>query len=165
MKFTFASFFGDLASCFDRMKTSLSSVVAIRKGMPRSVCLSRSRTIRQMKMRVRTAAGTSTEHYSGGPGELDLDGEIQGTATAMTLWTLKSSTILSTHNTLCRGVTLRHVATEATSHQCADAYVDDTDVLEAAGDDEVIYEDTDEGDTAGLWEDGAELAVLQVANC
>ena len=29
MKITLSSFFGDLASCFDRMKTSLSSIVAM----------------------------------------------------------------------------------------------------------------------------------------
>ena len=40
MKIPLASFFGDLASCFDRMKTSLSSIVAMRKGMPKSACLS-----------------------------------------------------------------------------------------------------------------------------
>ena len=83
MKIMLASFFSDLASCFDRMKTSLSSIAALRKGMPRSVCLSRSHTIGQMKTRVRTAVGTSTARYTGGPDEPDLDGEIQGTATAM----------------------------------------------------------------------------------
>ena len=82
MQITLASFFDNLASCFDRMKTSLSLIVDMRKGMPQSVCLSRSRTIGQMKMRVRTSAGASTEHYTGGPDELDHDGKIQGMATA-----------------------------------------------------------------------------------
>ena len=39
------SFFGDLASCFDRMMTKLSTIVAMKKCILRMTCHSRSTTV------------------------------------------------------------------------------------------------------------------------
>ena len=100
------SFFGDLALCFDRMKTSLSTIVAMQKGMPRSVCLSTSKTMQNMTMQVRTTAGTSKDHYTNVPGETAIAGEKQGTATAMALWTLQSDSILQTHRRTTTGISM-----------------------------------------------------------
>ena len=87
LKKTMGSFFGDLASCFDRMRRSLSTIVARKKGMPESVCEARSLTVKNVKRQVRTAAGTSTATYQQDPGDLDLDGKIQGKGDVMCLWT------------------------------------------------------------------------------
>ena len=126
-KRTVGSFFGDLASCFDRMKTCISSVVAMKKGMPVTVCDARSRTVRKMTRQVRTAAGTSSVTYREETGDVPLAGEIQGKGDVMGLWTLVSDSIISVHRKLTNGVTIRHVANGTTSTRSADAYVDDTD--------------------------------------
>lgn len=130
MKQTMGSFFGDLASCFDRMKTCLSSITSMKKGMPRSVCLSRSTTVKNMKRQIRTAAGTTEATYQFDPetDEYELDGEIQGKGDVMCHWTNVSDSIIQTHRKHTAGVTLHHVATGDTSSRSADAYVDDTDV-------------------------------------
>ena len=123
MKQTMGSFFGDLASCFDRMKTCLSSILSMKKGMPKSICLSRSTTVRNMKRQIRTAAGTTEETYQYEPGtdEFQLDGEIQGKGDVMCHWTNVSDSILQVHRKHTAGVTLHHVATEDVSSRSADA--------------------------------------------
>ena len=131
-KRTVASFFGDLASCFNRMKTNVSTMVAREKGMPLSVCVARSRVVQTMRRRVRTAAGTSSVSYGEETGDIPLAGEIQGKGDVMGLWAIVSDSILSVHHRRCPGITLEHVATDALTRRTADSYVDDTDNYAAA---------------------------------
>ena len=116
MKITLSSFFGDLASCFDRMKTSLSSIVSMQKGIPKSVCISRSRTVCNMEMHIRTAAGISKTTYTENPGEYKINGEMQGLGSIMCLWMLISELILHAHKRDCHVVTLKHLANATASH-------------------------------------------------
>ena len=101
-------------------------------------------------MKVRTAAGTSERSYTHVPGELEIDGEKQGKGDVMGLWALVSDTILRTHNKYTKGVTLRHVANDMISQRSADAYVDDTDTLEQAGEHETMQEEQQEEESEGL---------------
>ena len=92
------------------------------------MCESRSKTVKNVKRQVRTAAGTSEATYQQElPGDYDLDGEIQGKGDAMCLWTLLSHTILDVHKSLTPGITLTHAAHKNESTRSSDAYVDDTD--------------------------------------
>ena len=77
---TIALFFGDLASCFDRMTTPISSMLAMKKGAPPSMCQSRSFTVRNMRRCIRTAFGTTLAIYGKAEGDTPLTGEIQGKA-------------------------------------------------------------------------------------
>ncbi|KAL7549685.1 hypothetical protein ACHAWF_012948 [Thalassiosira exigua] len=78
MKTTAASFFGDLASCFDRMPTSISTLLSRKKKMDKNTCLCKSKAVRGMTRQIRTAYGTSKITYSETPDSYRLGGEIQG---------------------------------------------------------------------------------------
>lgn len=142
------SFFGDLASCFDRMKTSISNVVAAKKGMPASVGEARSLTVRGMQRHVRTAGGTSTVTYREDPDDVPLSGEIQGKGDVMGLWTLVSDSILAVHRQLTRGVSICHAALDYISQRSADSYVDDTDTY-AEDEGPIDWPDDDDDEDEG----------------
>ena len=120
------SFFGDLVFCFDRMMTKLSTIVAMKKGIPRTTCHSRSATVRAVKKTVHTVAGTSVASYKEEPDDTQMAGEMQGKCDVMALWTLISDSILTVHAKLCKGIRMCHAANWPTSSRCANAYVDDT---------------------------------------
>lgn len=146
-KRTIGVFFGDLASCFDRMTTNVSSLVSMKKGMPRTACASRSITVRKMKRRVRTASGTSEATYHEQTGDMPLSGKIQGKGDVMGLWTLVSDSLLSVHRLHCPGVTQHHVARDEQSTRASDAYVDDANqYAECAVQEEFPHEHS--GDTS-----------------
>ncbi|KAL7526267.1 hypothetical protein ACHAWF_005244, partial [Thalassiosira exigua] len=138
---TIASFFGDLASCFDRMTTPISSMIAIKKGAPPSMCQSCSFTVRNMRRYIRTAFGTTPPIYGETEGDTPLTGEIQGKADIMGLWTLASDSVLSVMDTLLPGLVLTSTDGETQSTRTCDAYVDDTDVWAAGeGDSNPLHE-------------------------
>ena len=119
-----------------------------------------------MNMKVQTAAGTYKSSYTGAPGEFEMDGEMQGKGDVMCIWTLISDSILRTHRKRCRGATLRHIAMELMTHRCVDAYVDDTDTLEQASENETMYterqdsdRDPDNSEEEPIITDGVEEAV------
>ncbi len=85
LKKTVGSFFGDLASCFDRIKRGLSNVVTMKKGIPQSICVSRSKTINNSKCKVKTAHGVSEVTYQQEDHEYYIDGEVQGKGDVMCL--------------------------------------------------------------------------------
>eukprot|EP01082_Thalassiosira_pseudonana_P016004 g13600.t1 g13600 contig9:10029-12311(+) len=124
---TTATFFGDLASCFDRVHTSISSMISQKFGMPKSVCECRAKVVKSMERFVRTAAGTSKHSYKQEETDTPLSGEIQGKGDIMALWTLQSHTMLETHNQQCPWVMLQHAADDTVSERTIDAYVDDAD--------------------------------------
>lgn len=126
-----ALFFSDLASCFDRMMVSLSSIVSLKKGMDRNVCECRAKVMRQMKRHVRTGAGTSNTTYQQEEGEVPLEGEIQGKGDVMGLWALQSDSILNVHEKTSPLIRLEHVTKETASIRNADCYVDDADIYVA----------------------------------
>ena len=95
-----------------------------------------------------------------------MDGEMQRKGDVMCIWTLISDSILRTHRKRCQGATLRHVAMELMTHCCADAYVDDTDTLEQASENETMHterhdsdRDPDGSEEEPIITDGVEEAV------
>ncbi|KAL7531040.1 hypothetical protein ACHAWF_003607, partial [Thalassiosira exigua] len=160
-KSTVLSFFGDLPSCFDRMMPSLSSILAKKKGgMPNSVNECRTKTLRRMTCTVRTAAGTSTAYYRFENGDTPLEGEVQGTASTMCLWTLSSDSILNLLNESFPGIAIRHAAGLLIKSRVADAYVDDTDVYASADPGVFINEGNDP--VEDLADDAAELGIMNL---
>ena len=126
-KRTVASFFCDLASCFDRMWAPMDNVNAMKKGMPRNVNICRVDTLRGMNRHIRTGGGTSRLTYGECPGDIPLAGEVQGKGDVMAHWALLSDGVLEVHNEMTPGITLYDPAKLLESNRSADAYVDDTD--------------------------------------
>ncbi|KAL7533444.1 hypothetical protein ACHAXR_008968 [Thalassiosira sp. AJA248-18] len=109
MYVTMALFANDAVACFDRMVPNISTLIARKYGVTKSVMRSRNATMEQMQHRIRTGHGESKHTYQQNADDVPLAGETQGKGDVASLWSLLSQTILRTQQDLHEPLTLPHV--------------------------------------------------------
>ena len=136
-RLTLGSNYGDLMSCYDRIKARFSNIAAQKFGMWKENCISRTKTLEGSIHRVKTAAGVSDRYYMNEPNEAlehknMIEGEGQGKGDVGTLWDIISHILLTAHSNLVPGVLMK--STDGTIECCRinDGYIDDVDNLSDA---------------------------------
>ncbi|KAL7534080.1 hypothetical protein ACHAWF_011768 [Thalassiosira exigua] len=130
MYVTIALFANDATACFDRMVPYISTLIAYKSGMSKSVMQARNRVMASMRHKIRTSHGESHESFRQDPGDEALSGEGQGKGDIASLWSVLSHTLLLAHQELHEGLLLPHVADVLRLiAKNNDSFVDDTDAM------------------------------------
>ncbi|KAL7544844.1 hypothetical protein ACHAWF_009231 [Thalassiosira exigua] len=103
MYVTIALFANDATACFDRMVPDITSLIARRQGMCKSVVKARNTIMAGMEHSIRTKHGDSDLTYCQEPGNVQLDGEGQGKSDVASVWSVLSQTLLKAHQELHDG--------------------------------------------------------------
>lgn len=131
-------FASDLHQCFDRMAHPVCSLVMQRLGVDTNVIKCMLTAIQEMRHVVHTGYGDSSKSY-GNYTDSPLQGGGQGNAVAGPLFIAISIILISMLESSVKGVWLQTAMTLQLLHYIALMYVDDTDILlTALNDDETI---------------------------
>ena len=126
-KATVGSFQNDMTGHFDRMWPDLTSVIATKYGVSRTIMTCLSRTIAKLERNVETALGISTQSYSQGSSASRLGGMVQGKADVPQLSTQQMDVMLKTHRQLAPGLHLTSPSLGRSIRRTCLSYADDTD--------------------------------------
>jgi len=121
----------DLENCFDRMAHPISSLCAQRLGVSPSISKCMITSLCKMKHYVRTAYGDSDWYYCGTPSK-PLQGAVQGNGAASPMFVAISCVILAYLESNTVGVSVLSAITLTLFTISAIMYVDDSDILIAA---------------------------------
>ena len=127
----------DARGCFDRMALAIGAIAFLRLGVPRQAIRSLFTTLANMKHFVRTAHGDSSTYYSGTKTH-PLQGGGQGNGAAGPMWIAISIILLSIIATVPINATLTSAITLMTLSISAIMYVDDTNILLTAKNNESV---------------------------
>ena len=129
MKKTIIACSTDAASCFDRVRSSYTSVLCMKKKMTKSCCKFASQVVCNLRHFVKTSAGVSATCYRQEDGNVELIGIPKGTTHIIATHTMVSDTMLAPMNVLAAKDANYFVMTSAdgskTAHHIVDMYVDD----------------------------------------
>ena len=121
----------DLENCFDRMAHPISSLCAQRLGVSPNISKCMITSLCKMKHYVRTAYGDSDWYYCGTPSK-PLQGAVQGNGAASPMFVAISCVILAYLESNTVGVSVLSAITLTLFAISAIMYVDDSDILIAA---------------------------------
>ncbi|KAL3796822.1 hypothetical protein ACHAWO_002060 [Cyclotella atomus] len=124
---TLAGTYYDLVANYDRIFKSISNLFAQRCGMDKNILRARALVIENMRRRVKTALGTSTESYGQEPNEPKVGGEVQGKGDVPSLWCVQSNTLLRAHKKGAHGMMLQNPDGSRQIKRCNTQFVDDDD--------------------------------------
>ncbi|KAL7537591.1 hypothetical protein ACHAWF_005825 [Thalassiosira exigua] len=128
MYVTITLFVNDAAACFDRMVPDITSLIARRHGMCKSVVEARNEIMKDMEHAVQTKHGDSDLTYCQEPGDVQLDGEGQWKGNVASAWSVLSQTLLKANQELHEGLVLPHVENALLLlAKNNDGFVDETD--------------------------------------
>jgi hypothetical protein len=119
-------FDNDASACYDRILVPLGMMAARRCGMPENAIRLHADTLAHMKYNVKTAFGTSEEHYKGDSNE-PLFGTGQGSGASPAVWLTLVVVLMNTLDRITRERIRFRSPDDPTLHQrLIDAFVDDT---------------------------------------
>jgi len=143
----------DAKSCYDRILMIVAYLTMVKNGIEPLVAKSCIAGILDMEMKIRTTHGDSTTTYGGKKWLMKPHGCGQGNGYGPALWACISSPLLTILKQKGHGVNMRSPLTKAIFHFSAISFVDDTDTIEMANEEET-WEDLIERAQRGLdlWE-------------
>lgn len=118
----------DAKACYDRIVCNLAMVVSRYFGMTERGCSFHSKTLQQMKFRIRTAAGDSQAYYRHSE-ETPIHGTGQGSCASPSIWLMLSSLLMECHTDRANGMTQHDIWPQAKSHFVSlEGFVDDVSI-------------------------------------
>jgi hypothetical protein len=124
---TLAGTYYDLCANYDRIFPAIPNLIAQRSRIDKNILRARALVIENMRRRVKTALGTSTESYGQEPNEPEIGGEVQGKGDVPSLWSVQSDTLLRAHEKRAFGMHLRNPNGTRSIKRCNTQFVDDDD--------------------------------------
>jgi hypothetical protein len=125
-KYNIIRFDNDASACYDRILVHLGMMAARRCGMPENAIQVHANTLERMKYKIKTAYGTSEEHYTGTPRE-PLFGTGQGSGASPAVWLTLVVVLMNTLDRITRErISFRSPDASDHHHRLIDAFVDDT---------------------------------------
>ena len=117
----------DMAAHFDRMRPSMTNIIAMRYKVSEGILQTISGTIARLKRNVETALGLSQDTYSQEENEPEIGGMVQGKADVPQLSTQQSDVLLKAHSSLTQGLSLPNPNGSRTILHHSISFADDTD--------------------------------------
>ena len=125
----------DAASCYDRIVHSIVILIARHEGLSIFPLLSLFGVIQQMKYFVRTGYGESTSYY-GGRRTTPYQGTCQGNGASPTYWLIITMIMVLLMHKKGHALELKFPLTKEELHCMGFIFVDDTDLIVIAKEDE-----------------------------
>eukprot|EP00957_Ditylum_brightwellii_P195142 14868737-Ditylum_brightwellii.AAC.1 len=100
---TLINFNNDAASCYDRILPNVSSLIACKKGVYKSVTFVHANTSEEAKYRLKTALGVSEEYYTHWH-VYPIYRSGQGATNSLQIWLIIGSTICNIYKERDQGV-------------------------------------------------------------
>jgi hypothetical protein len=127
-KTTLAATYYDLVANYDRIKASISNLMAQRHMVDKNVLRARALVLERMRRHVKTGLGTSTETYGNEKGDKDkVDGEVQGKGDVPPFWCAQSDTLLRAHSRRAFGMCIYNPTKTRRIQRCNTQFIDDCD--------------------------------------
>lgn len=117
----------DATKCFDRIFPNVATIALSRLGLPLNVGISIAKTIEEMKHKVCTAGGTSTQQIGDTKNSM-WSGVCQGSAAAGPSWIALESMMLKVMETKIEGTKVQCPKRELTYQNTIVGYIDDTNI-------------------------------------
>jgi hypothetical protein len=127
-KTNLATMDNDAKSCYDRIISNLAMIISQYYGVSHNMASLQATTLKNMKLRLRTALGDSNRTYQHSQ-ETPIYGTGQGSCASPAIWLLICSLLIDCLSELGGGMKMTDVCSNNTLQQWIDGFVDDTSLF------------------------------------
>ena len=120
-----ALFVNDATAYINQMIPNISTLVACKAGIEPNVMITFNLIMAEIEHSVCTKHGDSNCTYRDTSGDTKMSGETQGTVRVVSLWSIKSHTILQAHKEPYKGINLSHITGTRPINKNNNVFIDD----------------------------------------